>query len=46
MPATSASPAHTSAAPSAAFLAHRPVWQVSYLSGLAASVTVEAWGAG
>ena len=44
MPATSASPAYTSAAPSAAFLARRPVWQVSYLSGLAASVLVEAWG--
>jgi hypothetical protein len=35
---------HTSAAPSAAFLARRPVWQVSYLSGLAASVVVETWG--
>jgi hypothetical protein len=44
MPATSASSAYTSAAPSAAFLARRPVWQVSYLSGLAASVAVEAWG--
>lgn len=26
------------------FLSHRPVWQVSYLSGLAASVAVEAVG--
>jgi hypothetical protein len=43
MTATSAS-AHTSAAPSASFLALRPVWQVSYLSGLAASVVVEMWG--
>ena len=40
MSATSAS-APTSAAP---FLARRPVWQVSYRSGLAASVAVEAWG--
>jgi hypothetical protein len=31
-------------APAASFLARRPVWQVSYLSGLAASVAVEAWG--
>ncbi|ADP78493.1 DUF6069 family protein [Pseudofrankia inefficax] len=30
--------------PSAAFLARRPVWQVSYLAGLAASVVVELWG--
>ena len=44
MPATSALSAPASAAPSAAFLARRPVWQVSYLSGLAASVVVEAWG--
>jgi hypothetical protein len=36
--------AHASAASSAPFLAGRPVWQVSYLSGLAASVAVEAWG--
>ena len=28
----------------ASFLARRPVWQVSYLSGLAASVAVETWG--
>ena len=28
----------------ATFLARRPVWQVSYLSGLAASVAVEIWG--
>src|SRR5262245_43206088 len=26
------------------FLVRRPVWQVSYLSGLAASVAVELWG--
>ena len=44
MPVTSASAARASAAPSAAFLARRPVWQVSYLSGLAASATVEVWG--
>ena len=44
MPATSASSARASAAPSAAFLARRPVWPVSYLSGLAASVVVEVWG--
>ena len=43
MPATAAS-AHAPAAPSASFLARRPVWQVSYLSGLAASVVVETWG--
>ena len=44
MPATSASSARASAVPSAPFLARRPVWQVSYLSGAAASVVVEAWG--
>ena len=43
MPATAAS-AHAPAAPSASFLARRPVWQVSYLAGLAASVLVETWG--
>ena len=43
MSATATS-AHTPAASSASFLARRPVWQVSYLSGLAASVAVEAWG--
>ena len=43
MPITAAS-AHTPAAPLASFLARRPVWQVSYLAGLAASVVVEAWG--
>jgi hypothetical protein len=46
MPTTAASayaPAAPSA-PSASFLARRPVWQVSYLAGLAASVVVEAWG--
>ena len=43
MPATAAS-AHAPTAPSASFLARRPVWQVSYLAGLAASVAVEAWG--
>lgn len=37
---TSAAPS----APSASFLARRPVWQVCYLSGLAASVAVETWG--
>ena len=36
--------ASTSIAASASFLARRPVWQVAYLSGLAASVVVEAWG--
>ena len=41
---TTAASARTLAAPSASFLARRPVWQVSYLSGLAASVTVETWG--
>ncbi len=43
MPATAAS-AHTPAPLSASFLTHRPVWQVSYLAGLAASVLVETWG--
>jgi hypothetical protein len=43
MSSTAAS-TQTSAASSAAFLARRPVWQVSYLSGLAASVVVETWG--
>jgi hypothetical protein len=43
MPATTAS-AHAPAAPSASFLARRPVWQVCYLAGLAASVVVETWG--
>jgi hypothetical protein len=43
MPTTAAS-AHTPAAPSASLLARRPVWQVSYLAGLAASVVVETWG--
>jgi hypothetical protein len=43
MPATAAS-AHMPVAPTASFLARRPVWQVSYLSGLAASVVVETWG--
>ena len=43
MPAMAAS-AHRPAAPTASFLARRPVWQVSYLSGLAASVVVETWG--
>ena len=32
------------AASSASFLTRRPVWQVSYLSGLAACVAVETWG--
>ena len=43
MSATAAS-AHTPAASTAPFMARRPVWQVSYLSGLAASVVVETWG--
>jgi Family of unknown function (DUF6069) len=43
MSATAAS-AHTPAASTASFMARRPVWQVSYLSGLAASVVVETWG--
>ena len=42
MPTTTAS-AHAPAAPSASFLARRPVWQVSYLASLAASVAVETW---
>ena len=43
MPTTAAS-AHAPVTPSASFLARRPVWQVSYLAGLAASVAVETWG--
>jgi hypothetical protein len=43
MPSTAAS-TQTSAASSAPFLARRPVWQVSYLAGLAASAVVETWG--
>ena len=43
MPATAAS-ARTAAASSASFLARRPLWQVCYLAGLAASVVVEMWG--
>ena len=43
MSATAAS-AHTPAASAASFMARRPVWQVSYLAGLAASVVVETWG--
>jgi hypothetical protein len=35
---------YTSARSSVSFLARRPVWQISYLSGLAASVIVETWG--
>jgi signal transduction histidine kinase len=34
----------TPAAPFASFLARRPVWQVCYLSALAAGIAVEAWG--
>jgi hypothetical protein len=30
--------------PTVPYLARRPVWQVSYLSGLAASIIVEIWG--
>src|SRR5262249_53337324 len=41
---TTAASAHAPATPSASFLARRPVWQVSYLAGLAASVVVEVWG--
>lgn len=41
---STAASAHTRAAPAASFMARRPLWQVSYLSGLAASVAVEAWG--
>jgi hypothetical protein len=40
MPSTAAC-TQTSAASA---LARRPVWQVSYLAGLAASAAVEAWG--
>jgi Family of unknown function (DUF6069) len=43
MSATAAS-THTPAASTASFIARRPVWQVSYLSGLAASAVVETWG--
>ena len=43
MPTTTAS-AYAPATHSASFLARRPVWQVSYLAGLAASVAVETWG--
>jgi hypothetical protein len=43
MSSTAASTPASIASP-ASFLARRPVWQVSYLSGLAASVIVEAWG--
>ena len=43
MPTTAAS-AHAPVKPSAPFPARRPVWQVSYLAGLAASVVVETWG--
>ena len=41
---TTTASSHMSATPSASFLARRPVWQVSYLSGLAASIVVETWG--
>jgi hypothetical protein len=43
MSSTAAS-THTSDASSASFPARRPVWQISYLSGLAVSVIVETWG--
>jgi hypothetical protein len=43
MSSTAAS-TQTSATPSASVLARRPVWQVSYLAGLAASAVVETWG--
>jgi hypothetical protein len=41
---TTTASSHMSATPSASFLARRPVWQVCYLSALAASVVVELWG--
>jgi hypothetical protein len=41
---TTAASTHAPAARSASFLARRPAWQVCYLSALAASVVVEAWG--
>ena len=41
---TTAASTHTPATSSASFLARRSVWQVCYLSGLAASVVVEIWG--
>jgi hypothetical protein len=41
---TTSTSTRPSAASSASFLGRRPVWQLSYLSGLAASVAVEAWG--
>jgi Family of unknown function (DUF6069) len=44
MPTTTISTPVSSATPAAAYLARRPVWQVSYLSGLAASIVVEIWG--
>jgi hypothetical protein len=34
----------TTSSPAGSFLARRPVWQVCYLSGLAASVVVELFG--
>src|SRR3954467_6014121 len=43
MPATKAAPP-TTAVPFIAFLARRPVWQICYLSALAACVAVEVWG--
>jgi Family of unknown function (DUF6069) len=43
MSSTAAS-TQSSAASSASVLARRPVWQASYLAGLAASAVVEAWG--
>ena len=43
MSATAAS-TNAPAESSASFMPRRPVWQVSYLSGLAASVAVEMWG--
>ncbi len=41
-PASVQAPAAPPASPGS-FLARRPVWQVSYLAGLAASVVVEIW---
>ncbi len=42
--ATSAHAPAAPSAPSASFLARRPVWQASSLAGLAASAAVEIWG--
>jgi hypothetical protein len=44
MPATTTTTSLPPATPVALYLARRPVWQVSYLSGLAAALAVEIWG--